>query len=388
MTPPLASARDRRLLGPGPKRILSLEGGGIRGIISLAFLERIEALLRDRAGDPALRLADHFDLIGGTSTGAIIAAGLSLGHSVAHLVEVYLTLARQGFQRRWWLGGTLVPKFRAAALEAAIRAHVGDETLGSDKLLTGLAIVAKRLDTGSVWVFHNHPRGKFFGPAAADQGAVPNGDLPLALLIRASTAAPSYFEPEIIEIAPGVRGAFVDGGLSPHNNPSLLLLMLATLKGYGFRWPMGADRLALVSVGTGGADIVPEAQAVPRMPAAWLAVASLRSLMRDCDGLAQTMLQWLGQTPTPWLIDAEIGDLGGDSLGPGKLLHYVRYDAPLEAGWLAAEAGLSLPTEEVRALRAFDRPELAPRLLEIGRRAAERHVRAEHFPLLSTVTNP
>lgn len=369
-----------RLLAPGPKRVLSVDGGGIRGIVALAFLERIEQLLRDRCNNPTLRLADYFDLIGGTSTGAIIAAGLSLGHPVSYLIQVYLDLAHQGFQRRWWLGGTLVPKFRAAALEAAIRAHVGDTTLGSERLLTGIGIVAKRLDTGSVWVFHNHPRGPYFAPEGDAVRGVPNRDLPLAQLIRASTAAPTYFEPEMIEVAPSVSGAFVDGGLSPHANPALLLLMLATLHGYGFRWPMGPEKLMLVSVGTGGAQQALDAQSVERMPAAWLAVSALRSLMHDCDWLTQTLLQWLGQSPTPWPIDGEIGDLRHDTPGGSKLLHYVRYNAQLTQEWLARQAGLSIEVEELRALHAFDRPALAPRLLEIGRRVAECTVHAEHFP--------
>ena len=372
--------RDQHLFSPGPKRILSLDGGGIRGIVSLAFLERLEALLRARTGDPALCLADYFDLIGGTSTGAIIAAGLALGHPVAHLVEVYLTLAREGFQRRWWLGGTLVPKFRAAALEAAIRAHVGDETLGSDKLRTGLAIVAKRLDTGSVWVFHNNPRGPFFASTDGSGTAVPNRDLPLGNLIRASTAAPSYFEPELIEVAPGVTGAFIDGGLSPHLNPALQMLMLATLEGYGFRWPMGVERLLLVSVGTGGGGPFAEARAIARLPAAWLAVSALRSMMSDSNWLTQTLLQWLGQSPTLWPIDAEIGALAGDCLGPQKLLHYLRYDAILEADWLKAEVGMDVAEDELSALQAMDRPALAPRLLEIGRRVAAARLHLEHFP--------
>ncbi|MEM6916215.1 MAG: patatin-like phospholipase family protein, partial [Verrucomicrobiota bacterium] len=66
------------------KRILSLDGGGIRGVFTIAILERIEALLREHYKDskPGLVLADYFDFIGGTSTGAIIAALLSKGLSV------------------------------------------------------------------------------------------------------------------------------------------------------------------------------------------------------------------------------------------------------------------------------------------------------------------
>src|SRR5262249_53785313 len=84
------SARDRHLFGPGPKRILAIDGGGVRGVVSLAFLERVELVLRERTGDPALRLCDYFDLIGGTSTGSIIATGLALGYSTQHLIDTYL----------------------------------------------------------------------------------------------------------------------------------------------------------------------------------------------------------------------------------------------------------------------------------------------------------
>jgi patatin-like phospholipase/acyl hydrolase len=63
-----------------PKRILSLDGGGVRGILSLGLLLQIETLLRARHGnDPQFRLCHYFDLIAGTSTGSIIAALLAKG---------------------------------------------------------------------------------------------------------------------------------------------------------------------------------------------------------------------------------------------------------------------------------------------------------------------
>jgi uncharacterized protein len=385
MSEPL-SARDRHLFGAGPKRILAVDGGGVRGIVSLAFLERIEALVQERCGDRNLRLCDYFDLVGGTSTGSIIATGLALGYSAKELVEMYLTLSRQGFQRRWWLGGLLVPKFKTAPLIAAIRSRVGDETLGSLRLRCGLGIVAKRLDTGSMWLFHNNPRGVYFSPTEENPAFTPNRDLPLSQLIRASSAAPSYFEPEMIEIARGVKGAFVDGALTPHLNPALLMVMLATLHGYGFRWPMGADRLMVVSIGTGGADEAPGAKSVAKMPAAWLAVTSLRSLMRDCDTLVQTVMQWMGESPTLWPIDSEIGDLAQDRLGPAKLFHYLRYDAKFEAKWLEAATGLRLSQAQIKELDTFDEPDLVPRLLEVGRLVAEKRVDAAHFPQLFDIS--
>jgi patatin-like phospholipase/acyl hydrolase len=72
----LPAKRDAHLFGPGPKRILSLDGG-VRGATTIAFLERIEALIEEIEGRP-VRLRDWFDLIGGTSIGAIIATALAL----------------------------------------------------------------------------------------------------------------------------------------------------------------------------------------------------------------------------------------------------------------------------------------------------------------------
>ena len=380
----LQSPLHLRLAALGPKRILALDGGGVRGILSLAFAERIETLLAERTGSPGVRLSDYFDLIGGTSTGAIIAAGLALGRSASQLIDVYLNLAQNGFRHHRWLGGMFAPKFRTDSLRAAILQQFGDETLGSHNLRCGIGIVAKRLDTGSVWLFHNHPRGPFYCPEG-DATFTANRDLRLVDLLRASTAAPSYFEPESIEVAPGQQGLFVDGGVSPHNNPALLLVMLATLQGFGFRWSMGEDRLMVVSLGTGSPRTKPMWGSFSAMPPLLLAVESLRSMMEDSSTLAQTMLQWMSSTPTPWKINSEIGDLRNDHLGGLPLLHYLRYDVPLIEAWLTQHLGLTLSAGELELLKQFDHPEMAPRLLEIGRRAAAIQILPEHFPALFDV---
>ena len=71
--------RDEHLQNDGrPKRVLALDGGGLRGILTLSFLAEIESMLRERHdGSKLFRLAHYFDLIAGTSTGAIIAAALA-----------------------------------------------------------------------------------------------------------------------------------------------------------------------------------------------------------------------------------------------------------------------------------------------------------------------
>jgi uncharacterized protein len=80
--------RDEHFSSDGPKRILALDGGGLKGIVTLGFLERIEDTMRERHGaGPGFRLAHYFDLIAGTSTGAIIAAALATGMSVSEVTK-------------------------------------------------------------------------------------------------------------------------------------------------------------------------------------------------------------------------------------------------------------------------------------------------------------
>ncbi len=104
--------RDEHLFGPGPKRILALDGGGIRGALTLGYLKRIEDILRARFGNnPEFRLCDYFDLIGGTSTGSIIAAGLAMGFSIQKLQEIYKTLSDEVFKRPLLRFGVFSSKF-------------------------------------------------------------------------------------------------------------------------------------------------------------------------------------------------------------------------------------------------------------------------------------
>jgi uncharacterized protein len=78
------SARDQHLFAARPKRI----GGGVRGAISIGFLERLEKIIEEIEGKPT-RLGDWFDLIGGTSTGAIIACALAFGYRVGDVRKFY-----------------------------------------------------------------------------------------------------------------------------------------------------------------------------------------------------------------------------------------------------------------------------------------------------------
>jgi uncharacterized protein len=140
---------------PSAKRILALDGGGVRGMLTLSYLKVIEDLLRQRHGnDPNFRLSDYFDLIAGTSTGAIIASALACGLSVEFIQEKYRALATQVFRAGFLRWGIIRPKFDTHALERALKDESvlgANTTLGSPRLLTGLMIMTKRLDTGSPW---------------------------------------------------------------------------------------------------------------------------------------------------------------------------------------------------------------------------------------------
>ena len=98
----------------------------------------------------------------------------------------------------------------------------------------------------------NNPRSKFW--TGNTERVVANKEYRLADVVCASAAAPHYFKPHKIQIALGKKekpGLFVDGAVSPYNNPAFQMLMLAGIGGYGLDWPLGEDNLFIVSIGTG-----------------------------------------------------------------------------------------------------------------------------------------
>ena len=247
-----------KLRRSGPKKLLAIDGGGIRGVIALEVLLEIEKILG--GGRSEFRLASYFDYISGTSTGAIIAAGLSLGMSVRQLLDFYQEKGPLMFDHASLLR-RFRQKFDDRNLASMLQEVMGTETtLGSDRLQTLLMVVLRNATTDSPWPVSNNPCAKYNDPARPDC----NLELPLWRLVRASTAAPTYFPPEVVQIGPN-NFIFVDGGVTMYNNPAFLTFLMATTKAYwpnkeklGPRevaWPAatGADTLLLVSVGTGTA---------------------------------------------------------------------------------------------------------------------------------------
>lgn len=352
----------------GPRRILALSGGGVRGVVEVAFLEAVEAAYKRRFG-PATRLCDVFQLIGGTSTGALIATALSLGLPLDRVRAIYTDRARRFFaDSRWWAFGHL-PLFDAETLAAEIRADVGDRTLGSPDLQTYLAIITKRLDTGSPWIVSNVPTAPYWDddPAGRFMG---NRHLRLVDLLLASTAAPTYFDQTALDIGLGETAVFIDGGLSPHNDPSLALLKLARLRAFGLEWPTGPEQLFILSIGSGRYRHRMQSHRAARLGPLRNAWHSLMGMVLDNEENTVALMEWLGTSRRPTMINSEVGALDQDSLVAAPAFGYLRLDLPLEAEALSA-AGLSVPEDRLASYRSLSDPEIISPLYDLARAYAE-----------------
>lgn len=190
-----------RIERPGQKKLLAIDGGGIRGVLALEILQKIEDTLRPKESGEQFRLSDYFDYIAGTSTGGIIAAGLAMGMSVAEILEFYQTSGAQMFVKARLLE-RLRYKFDSEPLAQRLKDAFGAKTsFGSRDVRTLLLLVLRNATTDSPWPLSNNPYARYNDGKRADC----NLNFPLWQLVRASTAAPTYFPPEVIAV-PGPKG--------------------------------------------------------------------------------------------------------------------------------------------------------------------------------------
>lgn len=370
-----------RMKTPRPKKILALDGGGILGLMSVEVLAGIESLLRDRQppGHGAdFVLADYFDYFAGTSTGAIIASCLALGMPVARIRSFYRESGHDMFDRAALLA-RLHHKYDDDKLSRKLRDELGsDTTLGSKHLRSLLTIVMRNASTDSPWPLSNNP------DALYNQRVRPDGqtrdncnlDLPLWQLVRASTAAPTYFPPEIIDVG-NQRFVFVDGGVTTYNNPAFLAFTMATLQPYAVNWPTGEDRMLLVSIGTGGTagareDLSPRSMHLLHH-ATTLPIALMYAAQTQQDLLCRTFGKCLAGDP----LDRELGDLIGTT-GPvsPKLFTYLRYDADVSRAGLDA---LGLHDVKPDHVQTMDSTRHMDTIARVGQAVAAQKLRAEHF---------
>lgn len=213
------------------KRVLTVDGGGIRGIIPLAALVRLETEM----GKPSHAI---FDMVAGTSTGAIIAAGIARGMSARGLLAMYRNLAKQAFQRLpWWeillnLGNHRYDnRFIRDTLKEL------DFDLPLNDLAMDIMITAKDTHTSRT---HFFVRDK-------ESNASRWGHLSLQDAVLASIAAPTYFPPHTA-IVQGVEYTWVDGGVGVAGNPCYQAAVEA-LHYSGGAYPPGDTQM--LSFGTG-----------------------------------------------------------------------------------------------------------------------------------------
>ena len=357
------------------KKLLALDGGGIRGLISVEYLARIEDLLRRESGrGEDFVLADYFDYIAGTSTGGIIATCLALGMSTAQVREFYRRNGRAMFDQDW-IYRRFLHRYSDANLAELLKLEIGEDTqLGSDRLRSLLMVVLRNATTDSPWPLSNNPGAKFNDPSLADC----NLRLPLWQVVRASTAAPTFFPPEVVKV--GARDfVFVDGGVTVYNNPAFQLFLMATAGPYRLGWPTGEDRLLLVSVGTGAAPAANEALRPGEMNLLYNASSVPSALMTAAAAQQDMLCRTLGRCLHGDRIDAEVGDLKGtdDGLaGSARLFTYVRYNVDLSRQGLDRLGLGRLRPEDAQKLDGVDHID---DLGEIGRTAGGRDVDPEHF---------
>lgn len=220
------------------QRILTLDGGGIRGLVGALWLEALERRL-DAAGKGPLH--NRFDLVAGSSTGALVAAGLGIGLRAAQIVALYESFGDDVFARggrRLWSrvarsarAGISAPRYSATGLEAVLRRVFGARTFGS---------VAPRTMAIAYDTLARQPL--FFKSFRAE-----HADVPLWEVCRAATAAPSYF-PAHVTTVEGRRCALVDGGVVANNPTACAIAEAVRLND-----DASLDGIVLLSIGTGQA---------------------------------------------------------------------------------------------------------------------------------------
>ena len=352
------------------KKILALDGGGIRGLISIEILAKIEQELRIRENNPSLVLSDYFDFVAGTSTGALIGAAISIGMCMDEIRAFYVDGGEEMFERAGlWNQYKNGYKFYANNLRKMLqKTFDADTTLGSEKIKTLLLIIMHNTKTDSPWPISNNPYAKYNNLEKKREKS--NLHLPLWQLLRASTAAPSYFEPEHIEVA-GNTFSFVDGAVTPYNNPAFQAYLMATLNAYNLNWQKGEKNLLLVSVGTGESSLICNQEYVQGKSIISHAQDAPKYLINAISTQQDMLCRVFGRCKVGYELDGELGHLQ-DALGTGcideNLFTYLRYNVKLTQDTLKA---LGVGHLDAEKLGELDEVKNIDGLQELGKVVAE-----------------
>jgi hypothetical protein len=366
---------EKKLISPDRKCLLSIDGGGIRGILSIQILKKIEKIAEKLSGNPDIRLCDCFDYIGGTSTGGIIAAALALGMRTGDVEAFYhdhsshMFLPNHNFVRRFTAG-----RCDSSELSQKLQDVFGkDTTLGSPALKTLLMLVMLNASTSSPWPLSSNPKAKYNDLHQCGESS--NLHLPLWQLVRAGAAAPYLFEPEPITIEKK-QYLFFDGALTSYNNPAFKLFQMATLPQYKLEWPTGADQMLLVSVGTGMLSHAIPLKNPNQVDFRETLPAAIQSLMYSSTAEQDLLCRSFAKVLAGDAIDGEVGSLVQSTpIGNTSLFSYLRYNADLSSKALV-DAGF----ERFKSTSfSIDSVDAVQPCAEIGQWVAEKAVHQEHF---------
>ena len=314
--------------------ILCLSGGGYRGLFSAALLDSIER------GYRLQRLADHFDLVIGTSTGGLVAAGLAGGLPPAAIVRAFEAYGHRIFPsqsdlRRAYRKLTFRSQYDPARIRSAVNAMLGDIARSHvEELPAPLALVAVSRMTQSHRVFCSRP--------FAERGITPTR---LVDALLATTAAPTYFPEHKIEF-----DWLIDGGLAA-NAPSLIGILLLRRK-----LALSADKIHVLHIGT-AAPAEPQSFDRHRLQSFGLRALWRRALnsTRDLvlltieaqESLAKEIAEaWIGDRYV--YVDAPEEDCQGDEL---TRLDNASPEATRKLRWLAEQTWLEW--QDSPMLRSF-----------------------------------
>lgn len=336
--------------GPEPIRVLSVTGGGLLGVVPAAMLVRLEALGRAAYG-PNYRLHHSFDMVGGTSTGAVIATCVALGLSASDIAHIYLRDAPNGFKPR----RAALPFFHDRLNDDLFMAHItrwtGQQRLSRQGLNCDLTILVKNLSRAIPMAFSTMSNG--LEPRHCLGAEVRGDELPLDKLLRASTAAPGLFRPAMLPTAPdGGLDLCIDGALSPFNNPAVLLNAIA-MEGQ-------PGEIVLTGLGTGSSRPRYRSERLLRQPAMRRLISGLAGTITDVVSHADSVLAHLSEQP-------------------GSRTAFKRYDLDLSDDGLRA-LDPSLSRRDLTEMRSFAVPKGKSRLFDIALAYAECNI-IEALPL-------
>jgi hypothetical protein len=229
LTPEQQQAYQNLKINTKNRIILCLDGGGIRGILTLQLLKKIEEI----AGIPCHQFCD---LVAGTSTGAIIAGLIASGKTAVEIEELYIQFVTKVFLKRGVLADRFInpPKYDKKNYRSALKNLLGDTTLQKTCSTSGIDLLITAKDVAD--------NEETFFTCFENNGTIIGTykDALLRSVMETTMSAPTYFHP---------LERFIDGGTTTYNNPSLAALLEAVR--YSGRGKYEINNITLFSLGTG-----------------------------------------------------------------------------------------------------------------------------------------